>query len=155
VERDAKAQLRPGLAETWRLVDDTTWEFKLRKGVTFSNGAEFTAQDVLFTIKRVPNVLNSPGSFGIYTKGIVSSEVVDPHMIRLKIKGIYPLLSQDLSQVYIISRSVGDDVTTGDFSNGWAVIGTGPFRLSSFVPDNRVVMTRNDNYWGGSLNGRR
>jgi peptide/nickel transport system substrate-binding protein len=149
VGRDAKAQLRPGLAEAWRLVDDTTWEFKLRKGVKFSNGAEFTADDVLFTIKRVPNVLNSPGSFGIYTKGIISSEVVDPHTIRFKTNGIYPLLPQDLSQVYIISHSVGDNVTTGDFNNGRAVIGTGPFRLSSFVPDDRVVMTRNDNFWGG------
>jgi peptide/nickel transport system substrate-binding protein len=149
VGRDARAQLRPGLAEAWRLVDDTTWEFKLRKGVKFSNGAEFTADDVLFTIKRVPNVLNSPGSFGIYTKGIISSEVVDPHTIRFKTNGIYPLLPQDLSQVYIISHSVGDNVTTGDFNNGRAVIGTGPFRLSSFVPEDRVVMTRNDNYWGG------
>ncbi|UFN50922.1 ABC transporter substrate-binding protein [Roseomonas sp. OT10] len=148
VGRDARAQLRPGLAESWELIDDTTWEFKLRKGVRFHNGQEFTAEDVLFTLKRIPNVVNSPGSFAIYTKAIVGSEVVDPHTIRFRTNGLYPLLPQDLSQVYIISHSVGDGVTTGDFNNGKAVIGTGPFRLSSFTPDDRVVMTRNDGYWG-------
>ena len=148
VGRDAKAQLRPGLAESWRLVDDTTWEFRLRKGVKFSNGQEFTAEDVVFTLKRVPNVVNSPGSFGIYTKAIVASEIVDPHTIRLRTNGVYPLLPQDLSQVYIISHAVGDGVATGDFNNGRAVIGTGPFRLVSFTPDDRVEMARNDEYWG-------
>ncbi|MDB5369318.1 MAG: transporter substrate-binding protein [Roseomonas sp.] len=148
VGRDAQAQLRPGLAESWTLIDDTTWEFKLRRGVKFSNGDEFTAEDVLFTLKRVPNVTNSPGSFGIYTKAIIASEVVDPYTIRFKTAGIYPLLPQDLTQVYIISHSVGDGVTTGDFNTGKAVIGTGPFRFASYIPDDRVVMRRNDNYWG-------
>lgn len=148
VGRDAKAQLRPGLAESWRLVDDTTWEFRLRRGVKFSNGEPFTAEDVVFTLRRVPNVVNSPGSFGIYTRAIVSSEILDPHTIRFKTAGIYPLLPQDLSQVNIISKSVGDGVTTGDFNNGRAVVGTGPFRLVSFTPDDRVVMARNEDYWG-------
>ena len=145
---DSKAQLRPSLAESWHLLDENTWEFKLRRDVKFSNGDEFTAEDVLTTLRRIPNVVNSPGSFAIYTKGIVSSEVVDPHTIRFRTNGVYPLLPQDLSQIYIISRSVGDRVATGDFNNGRAMIGTGPFRLSSFSPDDRVVMTRNEDYWG-------
>ncbi len=149
VGRDAAAQLRPGLAESWRLVDETTWEFKLRQDVRFSNGDAFTAEDVLFTLDRVPKVVNSPGSFSIYTRGVAASEVVDPHTIRFRTNGIYPLLPQDLSQVNIICRAVGEGVTTGDFNNGRAVIGTGPFRLASFNPDDRVVMTRNDDYWGG------
>lgn len=148
VGRNAKAQLRPGLAESWRLVDDTTWEFRLRRGVTFSNGDPFTADDVLFTLRRIPNVVNSPGSFSIYTKAIIASEVVDPHTIRFRTAGVYPLLPQDLSMVYIICKAVGDNVSTGDFNNGRAVIGTGPFRLTSFSPDDRVVMARNDRYWG-------
>ena len=145
---DSAAQIRPGLAESWRLVDDSTWEFKLRRGVKFSNGDEFTAEDVLTTLRRIPNVVNSPGSFSIYTRGIASSEVVDPHTIRFRTNGVYPLLPRDLSQIYIISRSVGDRASTGDFNNGRAMIGTGPFRLASFSPDDRVVMTRNEDYWG-------
>ncbi|WP_458098321.1 ABC transporter substrate-binding protein [Roseomonas sp. WA12] len=148
IGRDAKAQLRPGLAEAWRLVDDTTWEFNLRRGVRFSNGADFTAEDVLFTLKRVPSVLNSPGSFATFTKAIVSVVAPDPYTIRFTTNGTYPLLPQDLSLVHIICKSVGDRVTTADFNSGHAVIGTGPFRLQDFVPDDRVTMVRNADYWG-------
>ncbi|WP_419895996.1 ABC transporter substrate-binding protein [Roseomonas sp. USHLN139] len=148
VERDAAAKLRPGLAESWTLVDDTTWEFKLRKGVKFSNGQEFTAEDVVFTLKRVPNVVNSPGSFSMYSRAVVETEIVDPYTLRMKTAEIYPLLPYDMNNIFIICKSVGDNVATGDFNNGKAMIGTGPFRLQSYSPDDRIVMTRNDSYWG-------
>jgi peptide/nickel transport system substrate-binding protein len=148
VGRDAASKLVPGLAESWKLVDDTTWEFKLRQGVKFSNGDDFTAEDVVFTLKRVPNVINSPGSFSIYTRAVIGTEIVDAHTIRMKTAEVYPLLAQDLSNIFILCKAVGDNVTTGDFNNGKAVIGTGPFRLQSYTPDDRLVMTRNDSYWG-------
>jgi peptide/nickel transport system substrate-binding protein len=148
VERDAQARLRPGLAESWRMVDDLTWEFKLRPGVKFSNGADFTAEDVVFTINRVPNVVNSPGSFTIYTKAIVASEIIDPLTIRFRTGSVYPLLPSDLASVYILSRSIAATTATADFNRGVATVGTGPFRLQAYKPDDRVEMTRNDAYWG-------
>src|SRR6202030_3932096 len=51
---DASDHLTPDLAVSWRLIDDTTWEFKLRPNVSFSDGARLTADDVAFTIERVP-----------------------------------------------------------------------------------------------------
>jgi peptide/nickel transport system substrate-binding protein len=57
------------LATSWKLVDDTTWEFKLRRDVKFHDGTLFTADDVIFTIDRVPNVPNSPNSFAQFTRG--------------------------------------------------------------------------------------
>src|SRR5438552_18957984 len=53
VMRDAQMRLVPGLAESWRAIDDTTWEFKLRSGVRFTNGEEFNAEAVKFTLERV------------------------------------------------------------------------------------------------------
>ena len=82
VDRDAQARLVPALAESWRLVQDNIWEFKLRRGVTFHNGAPFTARDVVYTLERIPKVVNSPGSFGVYTRAIKQAEVVDDHTIR-------------------------------------------------------------------------
>ena len=68
VTKDPRSKLKPALAESWRAIDDLTWEFKLRKGVKFHDGGDFTAQDVVFSLDRVPNVPNSPSSFAAYSK---------------------------------------------------------------------------------------
>jgi peptide/nickel transport system substrate-binding protein len=149
VHRDAQGRLVPGLATSWRLVDDTTWEFQLREGVRFHNNEAFTARDVAYTIDRVPRVVNSPGSFAVYTKAIQRVEIVDPLCIRLHTAGIYPLLPADMSQVAVIWHGLGENPATGDFNNGRNTIGTGPFRLVSFRSGDRVELVRNDAYWGG------
>ncbi|MCW3475943.1 ABC transporter substrate-binding protein [Limobrevibacterium gyesilva] len=147
---DMDAQSRPvaALAESWKLVDERTWELKLRQGVKFHNGAAFTAEDVAYTLDRVPRVPNSPGSFAIYTKPIVGVEIVDPHTIRLRTAGIYPLVPIDLTQVAIIPHGLGKDPATEDFNSGKNAIGTGPFRFVSYKPGDRVEMDRFDGYWG-------
>ena len=148
VHRDAQGRLIPGLAESWRLVDDSTWEFRLRQGVLFHNGAPFTAADVAYTIDHVPRVVNSPGSFAVFTKAIKDMEVVDPHTIRFRTAGIYPLLPADLSQIAIIWHGLGENNLTSDFNSGRAAIGTGPFRLLAYRHGDRVELERNDRYWG-------
>ena len=70
VHQDERQGLIPGLALSWRAIDDTTWEFHLRQGVRFHDGSSFDAQDIVSTLKRAPNVPNSPSSFGLYTKAI-------------------------------------------------------------------------------------
>jgi peptide/nickel transport system substrate-binding protein len=67
IENDPRQNLKPGLAESWRAVDDLTWEFKLRRGVKFHDGSEFTAADVAFSIER-PGIINPPGGFPIFTR---------------------------------------------------------------------------------------
>src|SRR5579863_10107005 len=71
---DARDRLGPGLAVSWRLVDDATWEFKLREGVVFSDGTAFTADDVAFTIERVPNVPTTVTDMSEYVKAIARVE---------------------------------------------------------------------------------
>ena len=69
----------PGLAESWVVSPDGKQiDFKLRKNVRFHDGAPFTADDVVFSLKRVPGVPNSPSSFATFTKPIVDVKVVDP-----------------------------------------------------------------------------
>src|SRR5690349_4126012 len=69
VDMDASSHPVPALAESWRMIDDQTWEFKLRQA-KFHNGEDFTAEDVAFTLRRVPKVPNSPSSFAIFTKAV-------------------------------------------------------------------------------------
>ena len=145
---DPKLKPRAALAESWKLVDDLTWEFRLRKGVTFHDGSPFTADDVLFTLERVPNVPNSPNSFSQYTRGIEKATKVDDHTVVLRTKAPNPMLPNDLSNVFIVSAKVAKGATTADFNSGKAAIGTGPYRLVEWVNGERLVVERNDRYWG-------
>src|SRR3954471_17960781 len=147
VLRDDHQRLVPGLATEWTAIDEKTWEFKLRRGVKFHDGSDFTADDVVSTLKRVPWVPNSPSSFRIYTQAIAGWEILDPYTIRLKTANVYPLLPADLSGVFVTSKKF-ETAPTGDFNAGRAAIGTGPFRFVEYVPGDRIVLARNDNYWG-------
>jgi peptide/nickel transport system substrate-binding protein len=148
--QDANQQIGPGLAESWRLIDETTWEFRLRRGVTFHDGTPFTADDVAFSFERAPNVPNSPSSFGTFTKQIKRVEVVDANTVRMHTDGPSPLLAIDVSNVAILSRRHGEGATTADFQAVRAAIGTGPYRLVEHRPGDRMVYERNPSYWGGA-----
>src|SRR4051794_23617975 len=124
--QDEQQRLLPGLAESWRALDDTHWEFKLRRGVTFHDGSEFTAADVIASFQRVPAVPNSPGPFTIYLRGVIKTEAVDPHTVRFITDGPVPLLPNMLSRIYVIQRTM-QAATTADFNAGRAMVGTGPF----------------------------
>jgi peptide/nickel transport system substrate-binding protein len=147
---NAQDRLGPSLAVSWRLVDDTTWEFKLRDGVTFSDGTKLTADDVAFTIERVPNVPTTVTDMSEYVKAIARVEVVDPLTVRFHTKGPFPLAPEYLSAIGIVSRAHGEGATTADYNTGKAAIGTGPFRFVSWARADRLVLARNAAWWGGS-----
>ena len=148
VERDAQVRPQPGLAESWRPVSDTVWEFKLRPGVKWHDGRDFTADDVVFTFERAPNVPNSPGGFGGFLRMVERVEVVDPLTLRIHTRAPHPLLPVDLSYIFLVSRHVGQGATTEDYNNGRAAVGTGPYRLRAHMPGERVEFERNDTYSG-------
>ena len=148
INRDADSKPVPGLAVSWKMLDDTTWEFKLRPGVKFHDGTPFTGEDVAYTIARVPTVVNSPGSFAIYTRTFTDVQVVDPLTVRLKTAAVYPLVPVDLREVKIIPHGIGPNPATEDFNNGKYAIGTGPYRFVSYRPGDRAELVRNDDYWG-------
>ena len=148
VKTDSALKTYPGLAESWKALSDTEWEFKLRKGVKWHNGEPFTAEDVAATIKRIPNVPNSPASFAVFVRAITDVNVVDPHTIRFKTKGPYPLLPADMVSVAIVPKAIAETAKTEDFNSGKAMIGTGPFRFEQYVSGDRVVVKKNNDYWG-------
>nr|WP_282572007.1 ABC transporter substrate-binding protein [Roseomonas acroporae] len=147
---DARARLKPGLAESWRPVSETLWEFRLRPGVKWHDGRDFTADDVAFTIGRVPNVPNSPGGFGGYVRTITRVEIPDPLTLRLHTAAADPLLPVNMAGVSIVARHAAEGAATEDYNSGKAAIGTGPYRFVSFRPGDRVELLRNDRYWGGA-----
>jgi peptide/nickel transport system substrate-binding protein len=147
VQQDENQRVSPGLAVSWKAIDDLTWEFKLRGDVKFHDGSEFGAEDVAASLKRIPWVPNSPSPFTLYTRSIVDVQIVDPLTIRLKTRAPWPLLPNDLATVSIINRKMVE-APTGEFNAARASIGTGPFKLVEFIPNDRVTLARNDAYWG-------
>jgi peptide/nickel transport system substrate-binding protein len=148
VHTDERQRPVPGLALSWRAVDPTTWEFKLRPGVKFHDGSPFDAADVLASLRRAPAVPNSPSSFGIYTRAIAEASAPDPLTVVIRTREPYPLLPYDLSAVNIVSRA-SETASTADFNSGKAALGTGPFRVVSWTPGDRLVVERNPHWWGG------
>ena len=147
VKADASLKTYPGLAESWKALSDTEWEFKLRKGVKWHNGEPFTAEDVAATIKRIPNVPNSPASFAVFVRAIKEVKVIDPHTIRFTTATTYPLLPSDMVSVAIVPKSVAETAKTEDFNSGKAMIGTGPFRFQEYVSGDRIILVRNKDYY--------
>jgi peptide/nickel transport system substrate-binding protein len=162
--QDENQAVIPGLAVSWRNIDERTWEFKLRPGVRFTDGSEFSANDVIYSLCRAPRVENSPSSFAIYSRAIMAVRAPDPLTLVMTTPGPYPLLSRELSSIAILSatangagpvtfdrqacQGVGTYPKTEAFNAGPAAIGTGPFKLVRFIKGDRIVLERNDAYWG-------
>ncbi len=148
VRRDKDEQLQPDLAVSWKPIDKTVWEIKLRQGVKWHDGSPFTADDVLFTVERSPNV---PGSSSTPGRFFLAKEFtkVDDHTLHIKTEKPYPTMANDLSVAHIVSKKHGKGATTEDYNSGKAAIGTGPYKFVEWVPGDRVVMEANPGYWGG------
>jgi len=146
--RDERVRPQPGLAESWRTIDDTTWEFKLRRNVRWHDGTPFTAADVVPSLARPPKVPNSPGSFAGFVRAIKSVQVVDPYTIRITTSQPHPLLPIDLGAVLIVQAAHAERATTEDFNAMRATAGTGPFRLTGFRAGESATLERNDGWWG-------
>ncbi len=148
VDADDTLQLTPGLAESWEPIEDTVWEFRLREGVTFHDGTPFTAEDVKFSIERIPDV-TGPMSMTLYTKYVESVEVIDDHTVHVHTNGIAPALPNDFTRMFIVPASIGDGVGNEEFNSGEAAIGTGPYRFVSWEPRGELVLERYDDHWRG------
>ncbi|MBN8920073.1 MAG: ABC transporter substrate-binding protein, partial [Rhizobiales bacterium] len=149
ITQDENQKLTPGLALSWKSVDPTTWEFKLRPNVKFTDGSDFTANDVIYTFCRVPKVENSPSSFVINVRSVVGMSAPHPHTRILKTAQSHPLLPNEVSNVAVLSakangagqvefdrtdcKNAGTYPKTEAFNSGQAAIGTGPYKLVQFT----------------------
>ncbi len=144
---DEHARIIPGIATSWRAIDPTTWEFKLRKGVKFHDGTELTADDVAYSLVRPLAVAGSPGGFAVYVRRIVSKQVVDPYTIRLKTATPYGAMPQDLNSIMIVSRKAALNAAPADFDSGRAMVGSGPYKFVRWARGDRLELARFDGYW--------
>lgn len=144
---DANQVARPRLAESWRAIGTDRWEFTLRADAKFADGAPVTAQDVAASIARIRAVRNSPGPLTSVIRPIKDVIVQDPHRIVFVTSVPTPTLPDLLSAVFIIPARLAE-ATLAQFADGTAQVGSGPFRFVSYARGDRLVLARNDAYWG-------
>ena len=140
-----EGQLGPALAVSWKRVDGLTWEFKLRKGVQFHNGNDFTADDVKFTFERMKNpkyskLLNIANS-------IASIETPDDYTVVFKTKKPIPWFAETMHQNFIVDMESSLNRDDGDYNT--RPIGTGAYTFVEWVKGSYIRMAANENYWEG------
>ncbi|MDX1632311.1 MAG: ABC transporter substrate-binding protein, partial [Thermoanaerobaculia bacterium] len=149
--------VEPGLATSWEASDDgRTWTFHLREGVTFHDGTPFDAEAVLFSIRRQmdPEHPFHQGQFNTWENTfaghIVGIEAVDPMTVEVRLREPFaPIVSGfAVYSMAIVSPAAMREMGVQEFSKN--PVGTGPFRFVEWVPEDRLTLEANDEYWGGA-----
>ncbi|MFN8523924.1 MAG: ABC transporter substrate-binding protein [Chloroflexota bacterium] len=147
-----KFGFEPGLAESWKSVDPTTWEVKLR-AAKFHDGSDVSGEDVKYTFDFVTNKDNPPdvrsrmAANGVF-EGLTEVQVVDPRTVRIKTSQPLPTFEPKLSRLYIVPKAYHQKV--GPLEFGLKPVGTGPFKFASWSKGEQVVLEAFDGYWGGA-----
>ncbi len=155
VDRDDEGTLQPRLALSWEVKadDPTVWVFRLREGVTFHDGAPFTAEDVVFSLDRARSEASNMRQLHVDVEEVTA---VDDYTVEVRMAGPSPLYPNNLTNTFIMDREwseANDVVEVQDYAAGqdnYAVRntnGTGPYILQSREVDVRSVLVRNDNHW--------
>ncbi len=144
----------PQLATEWKQISPTQMRFMLRKGVKFSDGSPFSADDVVFSLTRA---MAKTSNYAVYAQGIDKVVKVDDNTVDVMLKAPTPTLVNQLTELRIMSKAWAEknrstepkDIKTQDetFAHRNAM-GTGPYMLKEWQPDQRMVLVANPNYWG-------
>src|SRR5262249_49691903 len=155
VERGKQLEIVPALATSWKQTSPTVWIFNLRKGVKFSDGSDFTADDVVFSIKRLQG---KTSNFRVYGNAVGEPKKIDDYTVELTTPVPNPVMLEMLANsLFMMSKKwceAHNAVNTQDFTNkeesytARNAMGTGPFTLVSRDPDVKSVLKKNPNWWG-------
>ena len=157
VRRDGDLKIKPALAESWTVSDDATvWRFNLRKGVKFSNGNDFTADDVLFSYKRMSD---KDAQMKINLASIKEARKVGDYTVEFITRAPNPILTGRLNSFFIMDKEWSEangatkvTVMAGDEQKvspaGQISMGTGPFAITERTAQVKTTLVPNKNWWG-------
>jgi peptide/nickel transport system substrate-binding protein len=150
--RDASANILPALATEWGFLGDgSTWQFKLREGVAFHNGDVFDANSVKYTLDRaIDPATKSTISAELAT--IAGVDVIDASTVQIRTKQPDIMVPNRLSELYGGMMSPSHTMATDPATLATQPNGTGPFMLTEWVKNERLVLQANPSYWRGPAN---
>lgn len=145
--RTGERGIVPALATDWETLDDLTWRFHLREGVTFHNGEPFTAEAVKFSLERHLDP-DFPSSDKFRDVPIAEVNVIDDHTVDIVTETPVPILLERLTRngAYILEPGHYADLPLDEAAV--SPVGTGPYILEEFRRDDRIILRRNDDWWG-------
>ncbi|MFQ1065052.1 ABC transporter substrate-binding protein [Bordetella trematum] len=153
VAYDADFKVVPALATEWTQVSPTLYRFKLREGVKFHDGSNFTADDAVFSIHRA---MAPTSNYKAYTTGIKEARKLDDHTIEIETSAPNPVLLRQLPNVFIMNKAWAEKHKVEqpqDFVNKEETFatrntnGTGPYKLKTREVDVRTVFEENPDWW--------
>ncbi|WP_202077466.1 glutathione ABC transporter substrate-binding protein [Caldalkalibacillus salinus] len=154
---DKNGELTPSLATDWNMIDDHTWEFNLREGVTFHDGSEFNAEVVKANMERIMDPDIASQRAFLYEM-VEEVEVVDEHTVRFITEYPFAALPAHLSHSgggsMISPKAIEEDYAAMEEGEepgsviGDNPVGTGIFKLDSWTPGDEIVLVRNEDFWG-------
>nr|WP_274636508.1 ABC transporter substrate-binding protein [Microbacterium bovistercoris] len=151
VGRDASGKMVGALASSWTTPDATTYVFELRKDAKFQNGDPVTAEDVAFSIKEAADATASPGTY-YYLQNMASVAVTGPAEVTVKTKHADAgfLVNMSIAGAIAVTQKKFWQAHNGKIGTSQTLImGTGPYKVTEFVPDSHVTLERVDTWWGG------
>ncbi len=145
--RDKNLKITPWLATSYKLINPTTWEFKLRQGVKFTNGEEFDAEVAKFSLERMANPANNLRMTALRT--IDHVEVKDKYTIHIVTSKPFPTLDAQLSlRGAMIPPKYFKEHDKAFLARN--PVGTGPFKFVKWVKDDQIELEANEQWWNGA-----
>uniref|UniRef100_A0A9E7ZJ03 ABC transporter substrate-binding protein n=1 Tax=Bosea sp. NBC_00436 TaxID=2969620 RepID=A0A9E7ZJ03_9HYPH len=145
VTRDDKGAIIPQVATAWKQVSDTEIEFDLRSDIAFHDGSKLTADDIVYSVKRITDPKFASPQLGQFDK-ITDATALSPTKVKLVTAGPYPALLAQLVKLSIVPKAVVEAVGKDAFN--LKPVGSGPYKFESWQRGVNVQLTRNDAYWG-------
>src|ERR1700761_6451083 len=151
--RNRDLKLEPALATSWEQTSPTVWRFHLRPGVKWQDGSPFTADDVVFTLKRI---LSKDSSMRAPMSPVKEARKIDDLTVDFETYTPDPIFLQEQTNMLIMSKAwceahnATEPVVIGGKDDNYAVhnaMGTGPFKLVSREPDHATVVEKNAGWW--------
>nr|MCU0908005.1 ABC transporter substrate-binding protein [Paracoccaceae bacterium] len=108
VDLDSASQPVPGLAVSWQPIDETTWEFKLREGVTWHDGEAFNADDVIYSFDRLKAGIEGATASPAFqlAKGGKAWTKIDDYTVHITTTGPYPTMAEDLAMIPMVAEHI-------------------------------------------------
>ncbi|TKT75890.1 ABC transporter substrate-binding protein [Aquamicrobium sp. LC103] len=145
ITRDDEGKIAPQIATEWKYLSDTKVEFKIRDDVKFHDGKPLTAEDVVFSVKRITDPAFASPQLGQFNQ-ITDAEAVDPTTVVLTTAGPYPVLLAQLTKLSIVPKHIVEAVSKDEFN--LKPVGSGPYKFETWNRGVEVILARNDEYWG-------